>query len=307
MIYSLFEKTISELMSRLDKLISRLEVDMSGINCREILIHNKRLSVLKKNLDILKKQEYDLKKQYLKYRELHIFYKIVLGRIIRIGFILIIFLSVFLTLYFIEAVLGFQTISYILPSICSKENLPFVATITASSIGVLSIVISISYGLYRRRSIVINREYENSERKYMNLVNRINIIEREIEKSYKYMLMPRATCLCKCHVELVEFREKIWFLNKLLQEIRECSSITCFNQYLRELVKIIDKLKELSKLCNTAFTEEYRISLDIVCDSGEEGVLNNCCLKITIGSKEYLLIVDKYLTNIRNSLEINNA
>lgn len=295
---TIFEKTLNDLMNTINRMYSRLEVDISGINCREILIHNKRIDIFKKYLEKFKNEESVVREKYFKYEYLLKMNKQVLGRVVKISFSLIVLLSVFASLYATEAITGVQTLSYIFPNLVRREMLPTVVSSTGLLIGVLSVVFSLTFGLYRKRSILLNREYSLLKKKYFDLINRINIIEREYEKSYKYRVMLYETYLCKCYIELTEFREKIWLINRLINELKNCTSTSCYNHYYNELLKTIVELKEINRLCDTVFTDEYRVSVETMCNVSGGSSLNNCYVKITIRGKEHSLDIGNYLASI---------
>lgn len=293
---NIFEKTISDLMKTINRLYGRLEVDISGIGCREVLVHNKRIDIIKRNIEKLRDEERVVRDRYLKCERSLYLNKQVIGRVVKTSFALIVILSLFVSIYAVEAILGIQIVSSILPGFVSREYLPIVASASGILIGVLSIVFSASYRIYHRRSTVLSKEYSLLKNKHRELINRIQILEREYEKSYRYRIMPYEFNICRCYTEFTEFREKMWLITRLISELRSCSSNEFYNHYLGELIKSINEFKNISSVCDTVFSNEYSVFIETLCNSDENSILNNCCIKITIRGKEYLLDISSYLS-----------
>ncbi|MEM1921981.1 MAG: hypothetical protein QW615_04675 [Desulfurococcaceae archaeon] len=299
---SVFDKTINALLNRMSKLQGRLEIDVMGINCREILIHNRRLDVLKKHIDLLKQELGETRDRYLKSQRLLRITELLVNRVMKISLTLIAFLSTILGLYLAEISLNLKTISHIVPGFVSLENLPYVSFTIGILIGIFSIMFSTINWRYRSRLSILVGEYDYFKKKYTDLVNRLSVLEREYEFSYKYRLKPRSLHLCKCYEEYSSFRDNILCLIQLLTNLNNCSDINCFNNYVREIAQSLNKIGSVRKICDSIFTDEYRLIVETKCSQISENIYSECYVRITLGARDYNLDIGKFLLDKYNDL-----
>jgi len=188
--YSVFQKIIGKI--RL--LFNKLSADIREISCTEIVRYVNRYEIMKKYVEkLLKELENHIRELDLIDNTLNKYVQLK-SRTIRVSVSLIFVIAGIMGLIVIVSPVESTPLHILYP------NMPLVLTILGLSIAVVvaASTISLGYMVMKQDIRRCKRRREELTRNIGKLRWRIDVLRRELEKSYKYKLLIRNYNLCKC-------------------------------------------------------------------------------------------------------------
>jgi len=252
--YSVFRKIIG----KIHLLFNRLFADIREISCTEIVKYVNRYEIMKKYIEKLSEEL----ENYV--RELDVVENI-LNKYIRLKSRIV---HVSITLIFVIAgVMGLIVIVSPLettPAHILYPYMPLLLTILGLSIVVLVVISTIALGYMDVKQDIRRNKRRRDEltKNIWKLRWRIDVLRRELEKSYEYKLLIRNYNLCKC---FETYREIINILENIdgdLKKLREAGDRDNVSDILVGLTSYLSKLHGYIEVCHPVFTEEYYFTIE---------------------------------------------